>query len=201
MTYFDHPYASNSSVKEIVDRYNGRTKPNNIQLIYDFGTNFHSGILEPHKSTAVGEDAELISKMADTFWKDEMCRNIAMASDFRREHEFYRKDRFGLIGTKCKCDGESKKLRVILELKGLGVTTENAFRESIEFLSYDQGAAWYLNTTLGYVRYDYKLIAGISKKEPDRLFKLLIGWDHPLYKQGMHKATEGVKVWKSFGFV
>lgn len=208
VSYFDHPYASNSNIKEISDRYYGRQKPGNIDTIFDFGSAFHAGILEPHKADLTNvseEDQELIKEMAATFWRDEMCRNIAMVSDFRREHEFYRKDRFGLVGAKCKCDGESKKLRLILELKGLSVSSEKQFRESIEHLSYDQGAAWYLNVTdsSGVVirpNYEHKLIVGISKKQPDLMFKLLINRDHVLYKIGMVKVIGGVKIWKQFGF-
>lgn len=203
MNYFDHPYASNSNIKEISDRYYGREKPGNIQLIFDFGSAFHAGIVEPHKADFTNvsvADRELIAEMSKTFWRDEMCRNIAMVSDFRREHAFYRKDKFGLIGTKCKCDGDSKKLRLILELKGLSVSSDKQFGDSIEYLGYDQGAAWYLNTTEGHVRYQYKLIVGISKKDPELMFKRLIGWDHALYKTGYAKALEGVKVWKQLGY-
>lgn len=203
MTYFKHHYASNSDLKELVARDDGRQKPENIQELYDFGTEFHAGILEPHNanlSMISTEQVELIKDMAKTFWKDEMCRNIAMMSDFKREHEFYRHKRFG-IGARCKCDGKSSKLRVILELKGLSVTTEKAFRDSLLHLDYDQGAAWYLNVASSeYLSYRHKLIVGISKKNPDLLFKMLIGRNHPYYKSGMKKVIKAVKLWKSYGF-
>lgn len=219
MNYFNHPSASNSNLKEIVDRYNGRTKPENIQLLYDFGTEFHSGIIEPHKmdKTKITTDqVELIAEMSKTFWKDDLCRKIAMMHDFRREHEFYRQNRFG-IGARCKTDGDSKKLRVILELKGLGVSTEKAFKDSLLHLDYDQGAAWYLNVASGVndsvydaimlrrhtsiTYYDFKLIVGISKKDPKLLFKMLIDRNHPYYKSGLQKVNYGVHIWKDvYGF-
>lgn len=205
MSYFNHRYASNSDIKEIVARHHGKTKPDNIQLLYDFGTEFHSGITEPHKmdKTKITQDqVELIGDMSKTFWKDDMCRKIAMMSDFRREHEFYRKHtRFG-IGARCKTDGDSKKLRVILELKGLGVTTEKSFRESLLHLDYDQGAAWYLNVaSANWAPYDYKLIVGISKKDPSLLFKMLIDRTHSYYKSGLKKVNYGVNLWKNvYGF-
>lgn len=213
MTYFEHPYASNSSLKEVVARHNGKTKPENIQLLYDFGTEFHAGITEPHKMNVdkiTPEQVQLIADMRRTFWKDDLCRQIAMTPDFRREHEFYRKDRFG-VGAKCKTDGDSRKLKVILELKGLGVTTEKAFRDSLLHLDYDQGAAWYLNvaTNISGIQLDikhscyyaYKLIVGISKKDPGLLFKMLIDWKHPFYKSGLQKVKYGVHIWKDvYGF-
>ena len=204
--YFNHHYASNSDLKKIVARHEGRTEMEGIQQIFAFGTAMHAGILEPHLADYTGIEPhkiELLKEMRKTFWRDELCRKIIMAPDFKREHEFYRRNRFGLEGVRCKCDGISKKLRIILELKGLSVSTEKAFRESVEHLDYDQGAAFYLNVTDSRVSsrpdYDYKLIAGISKKEPDRMFKLLIGWDHELYKTGIQKVKKGAQVWRFYG--
>jgi hypothetical protein len=202
MSYFQHHYASNSDVKKLIDRHNGKVEMEGIKEVYEFGTEFHSGILERHKmrdGVITDTQTQLIRTMSDTFWKDEMCRNIMLMQDFRREHEFYRVNRMGFEGVRCKCDGESASLRVILELKGLSVTTQKQFIDSVEYLKYDQGAGWYINTASGYVQYRAKLIVGISKKQPDRLFKLLIDRDHQLYKQGMWKIQEGNKVWKSYG--
>jgi hypothetical protein len=219
MSYFAHSYASNSDIKEIVNRHHGRTKPENIQELYDFGSEFHSGIIEPHKmdKTKITEtQVELIDAMSKRFWKDDMCRKIAMMPDFRREHEFYRLKRFG-VGARCKTDGDSRKLRIILELKGLSVTTEKAFKDSLLHLDYDQGAAWYLNVASGVndtvydavmlrrypgmTHYDYKLIVGISKKDPDLLFKMLIDRNHAYYKSGLKKVNYGINIWKNvYGF-
>lgn len=206
MNYFDHPYASNSTLKELVNRHNGNVlKPDNIEQIYSFGTDFHAGILEPHKMTLREDIFDLerarINTMRNTFWKDDLCRKIMMAPDFKREHEFYRKERFG-IGAKCKCDGISKKLGLILELKGLSVTTEKAFMESIRHLGYDQGATWYLEvTTSPALLIRYKLIVGISKKEPDRMWKVLIDRNHELYKSGLQKVRYSIHLWKNvYGF-
>ncbi len=202
MSYFNHHYASNSDVKTIVDRHNGVQKPDNIELIYDLGTEIHAGVLERHKlrsEVTTDEQKLLIKAMADRFWKDELCRSIVMMPDFRREHEFYRKDRYGLEGVRCKVDGETRSIRTILELKGLSVTTEKAFRESILHLRYDQGATWYIDTATGYIKYERKLIVGMSKKDPDLLFKVLIDRHHPYYKSGMEKIKHGVGIWKSYG--
>ncbi len=205
MSYFQHPYASNSDLKELVSRHEGREKPDNLEAIFDFGSAFHAGILEPHKldtSTLTPAQVELVRVMSKTFWKDEMCRNIAMAQDFKREHEFYRQNRFG-IGARCKVDGVSKKLRIILELKGLSVTSEKQFKESVLHLGYDQGCTWYLNTSSSaHVMYQYELIAGISKIDPEHPpFKLLLGWDHQYYKTGIEKVKAAVHLWKNvYGF-
>lgn len=203
MSYFGHHFASNSDIKTIVDRDAGREKPENIEDIYDLGTEIHAGILERHKMRhAVTTDDQklLIQAMANRFWADPLCRQIMMMPDFRREHEFYRIKRYDLEGVRCKCDGESASLQTILELKGLSVTTEKAFKDSIEHLHYDQGATWYIDTATGHVVYKRKLIVGMSKKNPDLLFKCLIDRDHPFYKSGQAKIKNGVRVWKSYGF-
>jgi hypothetical protein len=203
MSYFKHHFASNSDIKTIVDRHNGIQKPDNIDLIYDLGTEIHAGVLERNKLRAevtTNDQKLLINAMADRFWKDELCRNIVMMPDFKREYEFYRINRFGLEGARCKVDGKSDAIRTILELKGLSVTTEKAFKESILHLNYDQGAAWYLDTATGHIKYVRKLIVGMSKKDPDLLFKVLIDRDHAYYKSGMDKVKEGVKIWKMHGF-
>lgn len=202
MSYFQHHYASNSDLKEIVNRHEGRQKPENISAIYDFGTEFHAGILEPHKADWTKVSAEqklLIEAMAKTFWKDNLCRNFAMVSDFRREHEFYRINRFGLAGVRCKVDGESRKLNTILELKGLGVSTQKAFEDSLLHLDYDQGAAWYIDVASGFIQYKQKLVVAISKEYEDRLFKVLIDRNHPYYKSGKNKIEKAIGIWKMYG--
>lgn len=204
MNYFNHRYASNSDIKKIVSRHEGRTEIEGLQAIFDFGSEFDVAIFEPHKrgtfSDLSPEKNELIKTMAASFWKDEMLRQIMMGPDFRRQHEFYRVNRFGLEGIRCKCDGDSRKLGLILELKGLAVSTEKAFKESILHLDYDQGAAWYLEGASGYVRYERVLIAGVSKTDPERPpFKMLIDRNHDYYLSGMGKIEYGTKIWKMFG--
>lgn len=195
--YFNSPYVSNSDLKELVSRHEGRSKPDNIQDIYDFGTQFHSGILEPHKAIHFNEElpdiqtVDLLQQMHQTFWADELCRSMIMLPDFRREHEFYRENVYGLQA-RCKMDGSSRKLDTILELKGLSITTNKAFLEAVDRFDYDQGAAWYLDVT----KFNQCLIVGISKKEPDRMFKLLIDRHHQMYKSGVEKIKKAVSLWK-----
>lgn len=203
MSYFDHRYASNSDLKELVARVECRDKLDNIDAIFDFGSAFHAGILEPHKadlSMLSAEEIELIGEMSKTFWKDKLCSEFVLTPDFRREHEYYRKQRFG-IGARCKVDGESKRMGIILELKGLSVTTYKSFIESIYHLSYDQGAAWYLNVTSSEaIMFRQKFFVGISKKQPDRLFKVLVDRNHDIYKSGEKKVKKAVGLWRMHGY-
>jgi hypothetical protein len=202
MSYFHSEYVSNSDIKEIWRRHNGVPKHEGLQPIFDFGHEFHAGIVEPHKadlSKLKIEDQELVKDMAKTFWKDELCRSVAMMYDFRGEHEFYRCHRMGFEGVRCKSDGDSAALKMCLELKGLSISTENSFKEAILFHDYDQATPWYLNTMTGFKVYDKQLIVGISKIYPDRLFKLLVDRKHEYYKSGVKKLQERIPVVKSYG--
>jgi hypothetical protein len=200
--YFNHHAVSNSDVKEMWRKHNGIPKHEGLQPIFDFGTEFHSGILEPHKSDLGKlkiEDQELIRDMSKTYWKDDLCRKIAMMPDFRREHVFVRANRLGFEWVRCKADGDTAKLRLCLELKGLAVSSQKAFEEAILFHDYDQATSWYLNVMPGIKQYDQQLIVGISKTYPDRMFKLLVDRRHENYKSGVEKLKERIPVVKSYG--
>ncbi len=202
MNYFDLAAVSNSDVKEMWNRHNGVFKHDGLQPIFDFGTEFHAGILEPHKSDLTRlkiEDQELIKAMAKTYWKDDLCRKIAMMPDFRREHVFVRANRMGFKWVRCKADGDTAKLNLCLELKGLAVTTQKAFEEALLYHDYDQATSWYLNTMTGTKVYHQQLIVGISKIYPDRMFKLLVTRKHENFRSGIRKLEQRIPIVKSYG--
>lgn len=197
MTYFDHQYVSNSDLKEVFDLHTGRSKPDNIQEIYDLGSLNHHVLLEPHKADRNHPEYALATTMANTVLKDKLCQQIIMMQDFRREHEWYKiRNAFGLSGVRIKTDGDSKMASTIFEYKGLAVTTVDAFHAAIQRFHYDQSAAYYLEAT-GYKNY---LIVGVSKKKPSVMFKLLIDRDHEYYHSGMAKIYRGVRIWHNWDF-
>jgi len=198
MTYFDHQYVSNSDLKAIIHKTEQvRAEPENLKDIFEAGTLNHHALLEPHKADKTHIGYVTAKRMADTVLRDEMCRKLIMMPDFRREHEWYKKDIFGLEGARCKTDGDSRMMSTIFEYKGLSITTENGFDSAIENHDYDQSAFFYLNV-VGYKNY---LIVGVSKKSPDKLFKRLIDRDHRWYSSGGIKTEKAIKAWKNFGFV
>lgn len=197
MTYFEHPYVSNSDLNGVKDLTFGREKPVNIQAIYDQGTLNHHALIEPHKADKTHKDYILAKTMAQTVLEDDMCRSIILSPDLRREHEWYRtRNEYGLIGMKCKADLSSKLHSVVFEYKGLSVATQDAFINAVERLNYDQSAAWYLDIT-GFMWY---LIVAVSKLKPKKLFKLLITRDHKYYHSGKQKVLHGVREWKNWDF-
>lgn len=197
VTYFDHEYVSNSDLKSIISKAEGKTQPENLQQIFDAGTLNHQALLEPHKADPSAKGYGLAVTMAQTVLRDKLCSKLIMMHDFRREHEWYRVNRMGFEGVRCKTDGDSRILSVIFEYKGLAVTSDKQFGEAIMHHDYDQSAYFYLNV-VGYQNY---LIAGVSKKYPDRLFKRLITKDHECYRSGEQKVIKAERVWKQHGFV
>lgn len=170
MSYYDHSYISNSDLKAFKKKTQGTwEEPENLKAIFEFGSLFHQTILEPHLSNKEHPDYELALRMRDTFWADPVCRAFAMASDFEREKEYYEERQVGQYQVKlrCKCDGVRTRLKVLLELKGLNIESEKAFREALVRYDYDQAEAHYLHTA----DLEMALIVGISKKNPKKLFK------------------------------
>jgi hypothetical protein len=198
MGYFDHDFVSNSDLKGIINKIAPkRDAPENLNEIFEAGTLNHNALLEPYKADKTHIGYNLAKMMADTVLKDELCRRLIMMHDFRREHEWYRTDMFGLKGVRCKTDGDSKALSTIFEYKGLAITTENGFDNAIINHDYDASCYFYLNV-VGYKNY---LIVGVSKKNPKKLFKRLLTKDHEYYKSGQVKIERAIGVWKQFGFV
>lgn len=202
--YFSHPNLSNSDIKAFLKQM-GKAPfddPANLQAIFDFGSFFHAVILEPHKTHAIKaesehlteEDIQLAHRMADTFWADTTCRHFASANDFHREYPFTPHDnmRVGPYKTKLRCKVDGVRLRTgsMLELKGLNLDTEKAFREALVRYDYDQAIAHYMITG------DFRiaLIVGISKKDPRKLFKWWVKRHDDFYAMGEQKLIEDLEL-------
>jgi len=199
LTYFDHDYISASDLKAFLKKTQGGIEePANLQAIFDFGTLFHETILEPfkHYDHEETDELKLARKMKDTFFKDELCRMIVMRPDFQREQEHYEVIEVGGMKyeARCKCDGDSKGISTILELKGLIVTTQKAFDAAIDRLNYDMTAVHYMLTA----KRDRQLIIGISKKNPDLLFKRVIKKHDETYLIGEEKLIQTLRLLREY---
>jgi len=196
MGYFDHSSISNSDLRAFKLKMGlAREMPNGMDAIYEFGRIFHATILEPHTITEEDKqhpDYPLALKMAKRFWKDETCRSFMMAKDFKREKEFYeplKVDKYE-INARCKMDGARTSLRWMLELKGLNITTQKAFDESLVALDYDQAVAHYQLTA----KYPLTLIVGISKRNPELMFKKIVKQYTDWYLDGEQKLIDTLKL-------
>jgi hypothetical protein len=200
-SYFNHEFVSNSDLKRVVNKYvKGIDEPENLEDIFKLGTLIHAILLEPHLADKTHPQYELAKAMAATIFKDPLCRNFLLIRDFKREREFYTDTcnpafevQYGLKG-RIKVDGDSELMSTVMEYKGLAVTTEKAFLEAIDRFDYDQGAAYYLEVC----QRKRILIPAPSKKDPKKLFKILVDRDHPIYKRGLEKMNYAIQVWKDF---
>lgn len=195
--YFQHDYISNSDLKDFKKKL-GRSfeDPANLQEIFEFGSLFHATILEPHLADKKHEDYELALAMRDTFWKDPVCRAFAMASDFRREQPFFEERVVGpyKVKVRCKCDGVRTRLKVFLELKGLNLDNEKAFRSALERYDYDQAASHYSITG----DFGMGMIVGISKRDPTKLFKWFTKRHDEFYLGGEQKLIDTLTLLRGY---
>lgn len=195
-SYFDHENLSNSDLKKLRERLGlTRPAPPNLQAIFEFGSLFHGIILEPNLVTPeqkASEDYPLAQEMSRTFWRDYFCRDFAMAPDFKGEHEFYDTLTAGgmTIDAKCKADGYREKRKWFLELKSTACTTQKAFEQAMLDLDYDQACAHYMLTS----KCEVALIAGISKKKPDMLFRRIVKKYDDWYLMGEQKLIDTLKL-------
>lgn len=193
--YFSHGAISNSDLKRFKQNLGlTRELPVNLEAIFAFGSLFHKIILEPNLITSEDRahaDFKLAERMKETLWKDSLCRDFIMASDFHREFEVYDTLEVGgmQINARCKADGIRTGIRYLLELKGLNVSTERAFNEALVNFDYDQAAVHYMLTA----KCDVTLIAGISKKK-DVMFKRIIKKHDDFYATGEQKLIDTLKL-------
>lgn len=195
MNYFERSEISSSDIKAFLKKLGGgMAEPANLESIFSLGTLIHASILEPHlKDLSMSkEDLELANKMKNTFYKDSLCQMFIMRPDFCREEEVYGEIQVGdmVINARCKCDGLSRGIASILELKSTACNTEKSFKEAIDRLMYDMSAVLYMLLTNAKMM----LIVGICKKNPDLLFKKLIKKHDETYLQGEQKLIDALKL-------
>jgi hypothetical protein len=190
--YYDSHYISNSDLKRLRKLIDPKFEdPADLEEIFSFGTLFHALVLEPHKADYNHKDFELANSMAKRFFDEHICRKIFIeVYDLRREHEYYRNDRFEVMA-RCKVDFESKMLGLCGELKGLSVSSEKAFDEAVDRFDYDQAIAWYMDVT---GHQNYFLVA--PSKIAEKVFKRFVSRDHLFYKRGKEKVVKAVKLFR-----
>jgi len=182
--YFEQAgWISNSFLKKI----KGSTLPVNIERIFEFGSLVHACIFEPHLANDNNPDYDLACWMKRTFMNDRLCKQIMSYRDIKHEHEFYK--RVSGLKRRCKADAWVYDFRLILEFKGLSITNERAFRDSITHFDYDMGAAWYIDTTGA----ERELIAGVSKMKPDKIFKYMVYRGDEVYMRGVEKYKDAIR--------
>lgn len=164
----------------------GAVYPPNIERIFEFGSLTHACIFEPHLANKNDPDYDIAQRMRDTFYSDWLCASIMKYKGIKCEHEFYRK--VDGLKRRCKADTSVKDINLLVEFKGLSITSEKQFRESITHFDYDMGAAFYIDTT----GLDRELIVGVSKKKTDQIFRFMIEKGDMYYIKGREKYIKAI---------
>jgi len=200
-TYFNQSdFVSNSELKSLKAELHGIEPIPNLQAIFDFGHLCEEVVLDGLHGTfrqkewldnpANEKDLNLAMQMRETFMKDSFCRSLLEIKG-KREYEFYRK-RDMIVPGRCRADKWIPSMNLMLEFKGLAITTQNAFDTAIYHFDYDQAAAWYMDIS-GADRY---ILIACSKKKPKMLFKKAITRETEFYKVGKAKYEKYANLWR-----
>lgn len=152
-------YLSNSTLKAAVDEYEGRSKPDNLDEIFEFGRLVHHIALEPEKADRFHDNWDQAFGMANALLENRLTKMFLEMGGNKYEHEFYRT--INGVKRRCKCDFFNEPTNTIIDFKGLASTSKNSFLNAIQFFDIDQQAAWYIDTT-GAEKF---IVIGVSKKQ------------------------------------
>lgn len=204
--YYSLPYVSNSELGSLQDLLYDRSKPDNIQGIYDFGNlvdamltekdkfDNETGILtdQGRELTFTDEQLESARLMQIAGEHDSFLAAISKLSNFQhiilRERFLFEQDGWKVyMKTKCKYDLLVKKMKIGGDIKTTGCTTLEQFIASIFHFNYDRQGAFYMD--MGEL--DKFVYIGISKKKNKKgkheVFKFVIQRGDETYLSGKAK--------------
>lgn len=199
MSYFDHPYLSNSDIKDFKKKIGLMPEdPENLQEIFDLGTLIHAVIVEPHKADIEHKDLDMAMTMRKSFYSDQFLRDFVACKDFVGEKPYFSKEvKVGpfVVNLRCKMDGVRESIKAVLELKGLKVSNFHDFRVALERYNYDQAIAHYMLTG-GMER---AIIVGLSKTKPDmRPMKWIVKKHDEFYAAGEQKLIDDLTLIETY---
>jgi len=200
MTYFSHPFVSNSDLTRLAKEL-APTDQIEYSEALRFGTLLHALILEPHKVDLIRlvvndvqysrQEIDTARKMKESFMNDSFCRQLLGQSEF--EVEMYNEEtafehngiRFELP-TRRKYDGWIRLTNWGWDLKSTAATSQASFESCVSRLDYDRARVFYAKGP-GAIQ---DCIIGISKHPPYRVFKVFLKHGDPLWLEGERKMNE-----------
>jgi hypothetical protein len=199
--YFSLPAVSNSDLKELKKAYYAET-PRDLAAVFAFGNLVDAMLTERVKLDLRGlglwengrltvftfEAWQLAKTLAEAIKNDPVVKlllpTLLPQYVFVKTLSFtYEEQAYQILG-RCKFDGYSKRVATGADYKTTACTTLKAFRESIEFFDYDQGAAWYMDLA----KIDRFWLIGISKKN-GQIFKHAVQRGDETYNRGRAKYS------------
>lgn len=203
--YFARPEVSNSELKNLSRLYRGDTR--NIEEEYKEALVIGS-LVDAHITGEiyVGESTYEQRELAYVLYKYMIADALIkiFLSFMEGQVKFFEVLTFeydGItyqIAARCKFDLFSHRFKIGVEIKTTACTTRKSFILSIEFLDYDQAAAWYMDIA----KIDRLWIIGISKKTKE-IFKFAIERGDETYTRGKAKYCFRAFQWIMFidGFI
>lgn len=187
--YFDHPNTSNSALKALSRLYHGDLR----NLDEEYKEQFIIGSLVDSHLTGEQFMGESTLEQRAFAAKLVMCMRLdhlikMFLSFMQGQVKFFEVLEFEYdgvtyrIAAKCKFDLFSFRFKIGVEIKTTACTSRKSFIASIEFLDYDQAAAWYMDIA----KIDRYWIIAISKKTKE-IFKFAIERGDETYTRGKAK--------------
>jgi len=158
--YFAHPSVSNSELKDLRKVYNGMTLDISEALFKKFtlGNIVDSYLTDKGvRVPGVTPEQERLAVAIVRFMRTDpvikifIDHMVGQFQFFKLLTAEYEGETF-TIKARCKFDGFSKRFKIAVEYKTTSCTTQKSFVESIDFLCYDQGGAWYLDIAYTWAR-------------------------------------------------
>lgn len=192
--YYELPFVSNSDLGALRKEIYGIEEITNLDFHYAFGSLVDAMLTEPQPIIDdarkdydfTAEHLSMADKMVEYCLKDPLIP--LMLKKAVGQHVYIRTMDFEQDGfefkMKCRCkfDLLAKPMKMGLDFKTLSVTTNSAFKASIDHFDYDRQSAFYMDLA----RLERFWIIGISKKNA-AIFKLAIQRGDDVYNSGRNK--------------
>jgi hypothetical protein len=196
MSYFSHPFVSNSDLSKLT--------PKSVDFTdaYRIGSLVDAMITEPEavdqysrtlgKYSYTHEEFETCRQMKVSFLKDPFCLGLLRMSTGQKEfyNEWQQFENGITLNTKRKFDLWSTALNWGADIKSTTAKTQAQFEEAARYFDYDRQRYWYMSGA-GSAK---DLLIGISKVN-FRIFKIHITHNDDFFKSGKLKANALVKTY------
>jgi len=201
MTYFSLRSVSNSNLQELRRTYYGI--PFDVkESILNFGSLVDALLTEAWRCNHfyyrldngrdlpthfTPEEWAFAVILADRFCQDPIVRELLKGQSqkvFQRKLTFEFDGQEFTIEGRCKYDSIRCEINIGCDYKTTACATQRSFIESIDFLNYDQAAAWYMDIA----EIDRFIIIAISKKTKE-IFRFAIQRGDSVYERGRSKYS------------
>ncbi|MDB5241424.1 MAG: hypothetical protein JWP57_2049 [Spirosoma sp.] len=187
LSYRQIPAYANSDLSELKARLLGKQPFKVTQAALDFGTAFHTLILEP----ATFDPVENLGFMPILNWmRESLETDTELVSLLQNsDHEIVRQWIDPATGLPCKGKLDAvvrPRNRHLIDLKTTSSTSLDKFAESCLAYDYDRQAAFYLSSDSDATFFEF---VGVQKQSPYRVYRLAYHKDSEFVQYGRKKMN------------